>query len=151
MSDAIFSSAGWSSVRHHLHPPARAGFNVGVVALGVLTVVPIIRFLLMLLNIRLGLLFDHNRRRWIVRVVWIIGVRRRTPPPWSPPRADKDTGAIRISMPVVPAVPIITTMPVIAAMAVIATIPVITARPAIAAGPVITSRSSCVRGQSACN
>ena len=157
ISSSLPSSAGWSRVRHHLHPSARAGFNVGVVALGILTVVPIIGFLLILPNIRPGLLFDHSRRRRIVRVVWIIGVHRRTPPPWSPSRADKDTCAVGISMPVVSAVPIITTIPVIAAIPVIttrpviATGPVIAARPLVAAGPVITSRSSRVRGQSACN
>jgi hypothetical protein len=57
------SSAGWNGIGHHLHPSARAGFNVGVVALGILTVVPIIGFLLILLDIRLGLLSDNNRWR----------------------------------------------------------------------------------------
>jgi hypothetical protein len=63
MAVSLRSSAGRSSVGHHLHPAARAGFNIGVVALGVLTVVPITGFRLVLLNIRLGLLFDNNRWR----------------------------------------------------------------------------------------
>jgi hypothetical protein len=137
---SFLSSAGWSSVGHHLHPTARAGFNVGVVALGVLTVVPIIGFLLILLSIHLGLLFDNDRWRWIVRVVWIIGVSRRAPPS----RAERKTKIIRISMPMVPAIPMIISI------AVITTRSLITAGPVIATRPVITSRSSRVRGQSAC-
>jgi hypothetical protein len=146
MAASLRSSAGWISVGHHLHPSARAGFNVGVVALGVLTVVPIIGFRLILLNIPLGLLFDNNRWRWIVRVVWIIGVGPRTPPSGSPAWADKDTGAVRISMPVVPAVPIITTRPVIATIPTVAAIPAITTRPLIAAGPAIATRPLAAAG-----
>jgi hypothetical protein len=60
------SMAGWNSIGHHLHPSARTGFDVGVVALGILTVVPITGFLLILLillSIGLGLLLNDNRRR----------------------------------------------------------------------------------------
>jgi hypothetical protein len=61
ISPSPSSSAGWNRVGHHLHPSARAGFNVGVVALGILTVVPITGFLLILLSIHLRLLFDNSR------------------------------------------------------------------------------------------
>jgi hypothetical protein len=66
ISPSLPSSAGGNGFRNHLHPPARARVNVGVVTLGVLAVIPIIRFLLILLNIRLGLLFGINGWRRVI-------------------------------------------------------------------------------------
>ena len=72
MAVSFRSIAGRNGIRHHLHPSARAGFNVGVIALGILTVVPIIGFLpLIPLDIRLRLLRDnHYRRRGVIIKPW---------------------------------------------------------------------------------
>src|SRR5574341_2428581 len=60
------------------HPPARTLLDVGIVALGILAVVPILRLLRLRLEIHWGLRLDDHRWSGIRRV-------RRSPPGWPPP------------------------------------------------------------------
>jgi hypothetical protein len=56
-----------SHIRHHLHPPARAGLDVRVVPLWLLAVVPVVLgFLLVRPGIDRGLLLDDHRRGCVV-------------------------------------------------------------------------------------
>ena len=68
-------------LRHHFHPPARACPHVGVIAAGVLTVVPVIGFFrLRLAHVDRRLLNDHCGRR----VVWIRRSHHHGRPPVGP-------------------------------------------------------------------
>jgi hypothetical protein len=83
--------------RNNLQPALRTLLNIGIVPLGIRTVIPVILFLLLwgrFYIYRLLLLIDD---RWC-RIVWIvrIGIFRITPPR-TPSRSDPDTSTIIVS------------------------------------------------------
>jgi len=87
--------------RNNLQPALRTLFNIGIVPLGIRTVIPVILFLLLwgrFYIYRLLLLVDD---RWC-RIVWIvrIGIVRITPPR-TPSRSDPDTSTIIVSRSVI--------------------------------------------------
>jgi hypothetical protein len=89
--------------RNNLQPALRTLFNIGIVPLGIRTVIPVILFLLLwgrFYIYRLLLLVDD---RWC-RIVWIVWIVRigivRITPPRTPSRSDPDTSTI-ISRPVI--------------------------------------------------
>jgi hypothetical protein len=53
---------GWSYIGYHLHPTTGTAFDVRVVALRILTVIPVVGLFLLRIAIHRGLLPDHGRR-----------------------------------------------------------------------------------------
>jgi hypothetical protein len=87
--------------RNNLQPALRTLLNIGIVPLGIRTVIPVTLFLLLwgrLYIYRLLLLVNDRWRRivWIVRIGIV-----RIAPPRTPSRSDPDTSTIMVSRSVI--------------------------------------------------
>jgi hypothetical protein len=119
--------------RNHLHPAAGALFDIGIIGLGFLAIIPVIRLLAtrVFLNVFGRRLLDYDGTRRVVWIVWIrVGI---TPPrPYHAP-AEIDIRAARIvparipSASVVPAVSIVPATAIIPAAAIVAATAVVSA------------------------
>ena len=59
---------GWRRLRNDLHPSARATFHIRVIALRILTIIPVIIRLLLRLDNHRRLLLDDDRRRGVIAI-----------------------------------------------------------------------------------